>query len=112
MFRKQWKFRVRHILEAIERIRSFTQGLTFEEFRADPKTLYAVAFAFAVIGEASTHIPEEIRKANPEIPWNPMIRMRNMIIHGYEHIDAEIVWKTVQADLPSVIINLQRMLRD
>ena len=56
-----------------------------------------------IIGEAARRISPEIRTAYPDIPWTEMIGMRNLMIHDYDDIDLEIVWSTVQRDLPRLI---------
>lgn len=109
MLHERWRFRIKHILDAIEYIESFTAGMSFEEFRQDRKTLYAVVFAFAVIGEAASHIPQEVRTKHPEVPWSTMRRMRNLIVHEYERVDEEIVWRTVQDDIKPLVPLLRKL---
>lgn len=62
----------------------------------------AVVRNFEIIGEASKHIPEEIKSQYPDIPWKEMAGMRDKIIHEYFGIDLEIVWKTVNIRLPQL----------
>ena len=56
-----------------------------------------------LIGEAATHIPEEIRNAHDEIPWRMIIATRNRLIHGYLGIDNDTLWSIVQDDVPTIL---------
>jgi uncharacterized protein with HEPN domain len=107
---KKWKFRIRHIIESIERAQSFIQGMTLDTFRNDEKTAYAIITCFANIGEAAKLVPEPIKDAHPEIPWAQMTRMRNILVHEYDRIDLEVVWRTVEEDLASLVPRLLHVL--
>jgi uncharacterized protein with HEPN domain len=107
-----WKLRVRHILESVERCRTYVHGLTQEQFGADTRTLYAVAWCLTVIGEAARHVPDEVSARYPEIPWAQMGGMRNHIVHGYDQIDLEVVWKVLCDHLPALVPHLERMLSE
>ncbi len=91
------------IKNAIESIMTFTNGMTFNKFCDDDRTFSAVIRKIEIIGEAAKNISSEIVESNPEIPWSVMARMRDKIIHGYFGIDAAIIWKTVQEDLPEIL---------
>lgn len=56
-----------------------------------------------LIGEAATHIPTEIRKANPDIPWRLIIATRNRLVHAYLGIDNDTIWSIIQDDVPSLL---------
>ena len=71
------------ILEYIDRIERFTDGLSFDEFKSDERTICAVVNCIEVIGEATKHIPESTKSKYPEIPWKDMAGIRDRIIHGY-----------------------------
>jgi uncharacterized protein with HEPN domain len=88
------------ILLAIDDIEAFTRGLDEPGFAGDRKTVYAVTRAIEIIGEAVKRIPEEVQARHPEVPWRPMARMRDRVIHRYDSVDPAIVWKTVTDDLP------------
>ena len=77
---------------------------------SDRRTLWAVIRALEVIGEAARNVPEEVRRAHPEIPWRGMTGMRDKVIHGYFGIDAKIVWATVRHDLPAMCSAVGRLL--
>ena len=106
---RQWKFRIAHILDAIEKIFRYTSGMTFEEFAADERTIDAVIRNFLVIGEAARHIPDHVRDATADVPWKLMEGMRHILVHDYETVRLETLWKTIADDLPPLIPNLRRI---
>ncbi len=110
MSAREWPDRVRDIIDAIAEIQFFTRGMSLDGFRADTKTVKAVELNFIIIGEASGAIPDEIRAANPAVPWQLMRSMRNRMVHLYFHIDPAILWKTVQDDLPLLLPHLENLL--
>jgi uncharacterized protein with HEPN domain len=99
---RDWRFRLEDILKAIEEIKQFTQDLTCDRFYADTRTMKAVLYSLAVIGEAARHIPEEVKADYPEIPWRDISDMRNVVIHEYFGVDPDILWETIHHDLPSL----------
>lgn len=107
---RDWRDRVRDILEAMFEIQNFTQGMDYETFRQDPKSIRAVEMNFIIIGEAANQIPEEIEERYPAIPWNLMRAMRNRIVHVYFNVDERLMWDTVQDDLPPLIPELKKLL--
>lgn len=102
---------LRDMLENAEKALSFVRGLDYEGFRKDDKATYAEIRAFEIIGEASRQIPEDVRTANPEIPWREIAGMRNKLTHEYFGVNTEVVWRTVQEDLPVIIPALRKMLK-
>jgi len=110
MSRRDWRDRIRDILDAIAEIQKFTRGLDFESFREDDKSIRAVEMNFIIIGEAANQIPEEIEEKYPAIPWNLMRAMRNRIVHVYFKIDEKLMWDTVKDDLPPLIPILEKLL--
>ena len=111
MPRRTWVERVEDIVSAIERIGEYTEALDFAAFAQDHKTIDAVVRNLEVIGEASHHVPEEIRQQSAEIPWREMRAMRNLISHAYFTVDVAVVWKTVRDDLPGLLPLFRSLLR-
>lgn len=109
---RNWGLRIEDILESIARIKAYTGDLDFESFAWDERTVDAVLRHFGVIGEAANHVPEPIRSAHPEIPWDAMRAMRNFVIHEYFGVSKAIVWKTLTDELPPLENALQSMLRE
>jgi len=102
---------LRDMLENANRAIQFTEGMNFESFSKDEKTIYAVIRAVEIIGEATRNIPEEIRIKYPEIPWRDASDMRNKLVHRYFGINLEVIWQTINEDLPMLANVLQEIIR-
>ena len=74
-------------------------GVTWGEFAANEDKQGNVVRCLEIIGEAANHVSEEIRAANPYIPWTGIIGMRNNLVHGYNEVNYRLVWQTAQNDL-------------
>ena len=109
---RKWPRRIEDILDAVEEIQTFAQGLTYDQFRQDAKTIKAIAADLAIIGEAVGHIPDDVMSVYPDIPWPLMKAMRNRIVHVYFDVDPEIIWDTVKRDLPPLIEPLKKLLKE
>lgn len=96
--------------EAAEKILKYTQGLSFEDFLTDDKTIDAVVRNFEIIGEASLRIDEDFRLENPQIEWKKLRGFRNRIVHDYFGIDYEIVWSILTEDLEELVFQLDQLL--
>ena len=105
-----WQDRVQDILEALSEIQSFTEGMDYETFKTDDKSIRAVEMNFIIIGEAASKIPDEIEEKYPDIPWALMRAMRNRIVHVYFNVDEKLMWDTVQNDLPPLVAELEKLL--
>lgn len=88
------------ILEAIVEIEGFTQGLSFEQFTQDRAKVLAVVKLLEMIGEATKQIPDEIRARYPQIPWQSVTGMRDVLVHAYWKIDEDVIWETLVESLP------------
>ena len=90
------------IITAITDTAEFTQGMSYEIFAADKKTVNAVIRCLEIIGEATKHIPISFRKKHPDLPWSNMAGMRDVLIHDYMGVDLKTVWKVAQERLPEL----------
>jgi uncharacterized protein with HEPN domain len=91
-------------------ILDFTIDMDFEVFSNDKKTILAVTRALEIIGEASKHIPNDLRKKFPEIEWKNMAGMRNFISHEYFGIDLPLIWNVIIKKLPSLKEDIQKVI--
>ncbi|HCK65735.1 MAG TPA: hypothetical protein DHW49_05680 [Anaerolineae bacterium] len=107
---RDWKDRIRDILDAIAEIQNFVRGMDFEAFKKDDKSIRAVEMNFIIIGEAANQIPEEIEEKYSNIPWSLMRAMRNRLVHVYFNVDEKLMWDTVQNDLPPLITELEKII--
>jgi len=108
---RDWHLRAQDILDAIGAIHTYTVGMDYPAFAHDRKTIDAVLRNIAIIGEAASRIPEEIQLTSPDVPWADMREMRNVVIHEYFGINKQILWDTIQGDLPPLVAPLQALLR-
>ncbi|MDE2796859.1 MAG: DUF86 domain-containing protein [Gemmatimonadota bacterium] len=85
---------------------SFTEGMSFDDFVVDRRTQLSVLKSVEIVGEAAAQVSEDVRRANPDIPWREIVGMRNRLVHGYFDIDLSLVWDTVRQDIPDLIARL------
>ena len=81
-------------------------------FSSDSMVVDAVIRNLQVIGEAARHVPPEVQSLYPDVPWSLMMGTRHVIVHGYDVVRLDIIWRTLQDDLPPLIPVLQYVLDD
>ena len=108
---REWRFYLDDMIDFAGKVLVYTDGLDQAEFVANGLTYDATLRNLELIGEAATHIPDDVRTAHPEIPWRMIIATRNRLIHGYLGIDDDTLWSIIQDDVPE-LPSLLKSLRD
>lgn len=92
--------RLQDIITAANHIISFTEGYSQDELAVDKLRFFAVVKNVEIIGEAAFMLSLEFKEKHNEIPWNDIIRMRHVLVHGYATILPELLWHTALVDVP------------
>jgi uncharacterized protein with HEPN domain len=106
------KARLRHILDAISEIESYTKKCTLAEFESSSLIKNASMRQLEIIGEAAAHLTEETKTSTKNIPWGKIVGLRNYLIHEYFGTDDEITWDIIQVDLPKLKLDILKILED
>ena len=91
---------LRNIAHHIELATGFVAEMSFEAFRDDLRTFYAVTRCLEIISEASRRLPDDLKARHPAIAWREMAGAGNIYRHDYEDVAASFVWATVHNHLP------------
>ena len=107
---KDDQVRLQHMLDAAREAVAFTRSRTRASLDLDRMLVLSLVKEIEIIGEAANQVSETTRGLTPAIPWVDIIGMRNRLVHAYFDINLEILWKTVQDDLPPLIAALEDVL--
>lgn len=102
--------RLLHIIEAIDNILEFVEGISFESYKSNKILKFAVIKNLEIIGEASHLLTKEFKQQNNSVQWNDMIAMRHVLVHGYYQIRDEIIWATIETELIPLKTEIQKLL--
>ena len=106
---------LQHIALAIQRIQRYVAGLSATAFATDDKTQDAVLRNIEVIGEAARNVQRhhaDFAAAQAQVPWSAIVGMRNLVSHGYFAVDWDLIWATIQNDLPPLYAQINALLSD
>lgn len=92
---------IQQVCDAIKKIETYAEGMTYEQFRADDKTQSAVIMQLIIIGELTKKILATT-KDTIDLPWKDIAGFRDVAVHEYFHLDLEIVWNTIAERLPEM----------
>ncbi len=104
------RVRLQHIQDAISEIVSYTNNISFNEFKSSSMTLFASVKQLEIIGEAANNFTEHFQKLYNEIEWRTIIGLRNLLVHEYFGIDEEIVWGIIKKDIPKLQEDIKQIL--
>lgn len=93
---------IQKLINYIDDIEKYVDGLSAKDFLDDKKTITACAFTVSQIGELVKDITDETTQKYSTIPWNSIRGMRNRIVHDYENVDLSVLWGTIKESLPDL----------
>ena len=99
---RDWIMYLQDIAQSCEKISRFAGGLTQSDLIQDEKTYDAIVRNLEIVGEASKHVPDEIREQLSEVEWRKAAGLRDMLAHVYFGIDNDILWDIVQNKVPQL----------
>ena len=108
--RAEDRIRLLHMTEAAQTALKFVVGKQKADLQSDQMLLFAVVRAIEILGEAANKVSEDLQSANSAIPWRAIVGMRNRLVHAYFDVDTEMVWKTLQSEIPELLSTLQALL--
>jgi uncharacterized protein with HEPN domain len=103
----RWLADIHHHIAMAER---FVAGMTYEAFRDDDRTVYAVTRCLEIISEASRRLPDEAKARHPGIEWREMAAAGNVYRHDYEDVEAHWIWRTLTTKLPPLRVVVEHEL--
>ncbi len=108
--RRDDAIRLRHMRDAAREALDFVHGRTRAALEHDRMLVLALVKAIEIIGEAAYQVAPATRAHVPHVPWDDIIGMRHRLVHAYFDINLDILWNTVQHDLPPLLAALERLL--
>jgi uncharacterized protein with HEPN domain len=103
--------RMRHMLDAGRKAIEFTRDCERADLDKDEKLALSIVRLLEILGEAAINVSDQCQEQYPEIPWRQIGGTRNRLIHGYFDVDLDVVWKIVSIDLPTLVAQLEAILR-
>jgi uncharacterized protein with HEPN domain len=103
--------RMRHMLDYAKEAVDLLAGKERADLSRDRILELALVRLVEIVGEAANRLPIEDQSRYPSIPWKGIVGMRNRLVHGYDAVDLDVLWDTIQVDLPALIEKLERILR-
>ena len=98
------------LVAACLRVMDYVQGASRSDLDQDDRLLSACCYQIAVIGEAVKRVSPATRGKHPEVPWKDIAGMRDRLIHGYDSVDVDELWKTATEDVPALLEQVRTIL--
>ncbi len=86
------------------------QGVSFEQYQADEDLRLAIERRVEIIGEAARRVSSAFKEVHPEIPWRPIVDQRNVLVHAYDEVADERIWRLAAQDIPKLIDQLTQLI--
>lgn len=103
---------MRHMLDHARQAYEMASGRKRSDLESDRMLQLALTRLVEIVGEATSRVSISTREKHCEVPWPDIVGMRNRLIHGYDVVDLDLLWNTVETDLPSLIAQLEAILKE
>lgn len=101
---------IKHIIESIQNIDSFMEGVNEKDFLKNKEKQSAVIRQIEIIGEAVKNLPLSFRNRYLNIPWIKIAGMRDKLMHHYFGVNLLNVWKVIKEEIPILKNQIQEIL--
>ncbi|MDD2902462.1 MAG: DUF86 domain-containing protein [Syntrophales bacterium] len=101
--------RLRHMKDSAKEAVELIQGKSRSDLDTNRVICLALIRLLEVLGEAANRVTTATRQKNPDIPWSQIVSLRHRLIHGYDTINLDILWKILTDDLPPLIAQLEKI---
>lgn len=111
MTRRDDTIRLRHMLDHAREAIEMAKGRQRSELGTDRQLMLSSLKLIEIVGEAAYRVSPEVREAHPGIPWDMIIGTRNRLVHGYDRVDLDVLWRIIHDDLPVLATQLDNILK-
>ncbi len=87
----------------------YCEGLSYEQFASDEKTVEACVFNLSQMGELANRVDDEFAQVHSEVPWKLLYGLRNRIVHDYEGVNLKLIWEIISDDIPELLDALNKI---
>jgi uncharacterized protein with HEPN domain len=108
--RKDDLIRLRHMLDAANEAIEWAEGKSRDDIENERLLNLSLVRLIEIVGEAADHVSSEFCLSHPSVPWKEIIGMRHRLIHGYDNIDYDLLYQTIQEDLPALVALLEGII--
>jgi len=109
---KRDKGRLEDIRQYALNVEKIIEGITFDEFVGDIRVYYSVMKNVEVIGEAANMLTRDFKEKYVELPWRLIVKMRNVLVHGYAQVSDTDLWQTASNDIKPFREQVDRYLSE
>lgn len=104
------RVRLQHMLDHASEAVDMLRGKRRDDLNRDRMLQLALVRLVEIVGEAATRVSAEGQRQYPSVPWQVVRGTRNRLVHGYDKIDLDVLWDTIESDLPPLVTELRRVL--
>ena len=102
--------RLEDIKQYAQNVETIVNGITFDDFVQDIRLYYSVMKNIEVVGEAANMLTKDFKEQYPELPWRQIVKMRNVLVHGYAQVSDVDLWETATKDIKVLLGQVESYL--